>query len=136
MLDEYPGCEFGSLHSSREECFDIVYAVTPYLAIPDNCISLTVCYMYRGIGGNFSTHYYDNEKNYVDYYANSVKTKRTISIKAGTFKYVRMNFNLLEIDNCYIYDETNGQYLWKGKSVGGVILNQFYGGCAAERTAA
>lgn len=136
VLDEYPGCEFGFLRASRDEYFDIVYAVTPFLSIPDNCISLTLCYMYQAITGNYATHFYNNEKNYIAYYSNNVNTKRTLSIDAGSYKYVRMCFNLLEIDHCYIYDETNGQYLWKGKSVGGVILNHFLGSCGLERSAA
>lgn len=95
--------------------------------------------MYKAISGNYATHFYDNGKNYIAYYSNNVNTKRTISIEAGTYKYVRLCFNLLEIDNCYIYDETNGQYLWKGKSVGWGgkwLIFILLGGCSAERSAA
>lgn len=41
---------------------------------------------------------------------------RTVTIKA-TSTQVKATFATAHLDDAYIYDNTNGKYLWKGKNV-------------------
>lgn len=55
----------------------------------------------------------------------------------GNYIGLAISFRMADIESCYVINNKTGEYIFRGKSVGGgVILNQFYGGCAAERTAA
>ena len=35
----------------------------------------------------------------------------------SSYKYIRICVNIDDIDNCYIKDVTNNNYIWKGKNV-------------------
>jgi hypothetical protein len=58
---------------------------------------------------------YNENLNKVDYW-NGESTARTIRTKTTT-RFIKACFPASDIDNSYIYDETNGKYLWKGKNV-------------------
>ena len=53
------------------------------------------------------------------YYSYSGRNSNPFSVVIGNdaLKYVRMCFKTSEMANCYIYDETDGVYLWKGSEV-------------------
>lgn len=90
-------------------------AITPAVDIPSNCTSLTLCYKLRAygvfIGAKVSNDSSVNQYNY------TTNQKRTVTPSAGLYKTISMTINLDEIDDCYIKDNTNNQYLWKGKNV-------------------
>ena len=120
-IDEYEGVVFGfhcNKGSSSSFSFDTitdVMAITPAVDIPSNCTSLTLCYKLRGygtfIGAKVSNDSSVNQYNY------TTNQKRTVTHSAGLYKTISMTINLDEIDDCYIKDNTNNQYLWKGKNV-------------------
>ena len=58
---------------------------------------------------------YNENLNKVDYW-NGEGIARTIRTKTTT-RFIKACFPASDIDNSYIYDETNGKYLWKGKNV-------------------
>lgn len=120
-IDEYEGVVFGfhcNKGSASSQTFDTitdVMAITPALDIPSNCTSLTLCYKLRAygafIGAAVSTGSSVNQYNY------TTSQQRTVTLSAGLYKTISMTLNLDEIDDCYIKDNTNNQYLWKGKNV-------------------
>jgi hypothetical protein len=58
---------------------------------------------------------YNENLNKVDFWEGE-STARTIRTKTTT-RFIKACFPASDIDNSYIYDETNGKYLWKGKNV-------------------
>lgn len=58
---------------------------------------------------------YDIDMKYIDYWG-ALRNPRKIHIKNNTFK-IKATFATEYLDYAYIYDETNGVYLWKGKYV-------------------
>lgn len=59
--------------------------------------------------------WFDENKVYGGYWM-LTSDPRTITF-ATHYKYLRLTMNANQIDNCYIYDATNGNYLWAGKNV-------------------
>lgn len=118
-IDEYEGVVFG-FHcnkgsSSSFNTITDVMAITPAVDIPSNCTSLTLCYKLRAYGSFIGAKVSDgssvNQYNYI------TNQERTVTPSAGLYKTISMTINLDEIDDCYIKDNTNNQYLWKGKNV-------------------
>lgn len=145
VLDEYPGVEFGILsnaHSGYPMQISIPLVYSPWVDVPSNCTSITICY-YIGtfiyntvvclqiLRGDDTVGYY----NVISTNLNS----RTIEKPSLGWQKVRMGMNLDRIDDCYIKDNTNNVYLWKGKNVvGGVVSNLIINSlcCLNERRAA
>ena len=50
-----------------------------------------------------------------DYWSASANP-RTVTIKSSSTQ-VKASFSTANLDDAYIYDNTNGKYLWKGKNV-------------------
>ena len=114
VLDQYDGWDFGIISYSRK-LFGVAVAVSPYIAVPSNC---TIIRYVLGCDLRPADLIYYNDSFGQIGYANINSGDLTRTPVSGT-AYVRVCVDLDRIDNCYIYDKTNGQYLWKGKSVGG-----------------
>lgn len=113
-IDEYEGVEFG-FHCNKGDTITDVMAITPAVDIPSNCTSLTLCYKLRAYGTFIGARVSDGSSvNQYNYTTNQI---RTVTPMAGQYKTISMTINLDEIDDCYIKDNTNNQYLWKGKNV-------------------
>ena len=84
-----------------------------FLPISGNC-SLTICTA-RTIQGNRVT-IYNEAKQYVDYW-NLSSPSRTINISNAAAKYIRVPFRTVWLDDCYIKNNTTGEYLFKGVNV-------------------
>lgn len=109
-LDEYPGCEFGV---ALQILIVMPLGITPAVQVPNNCTklgfySLTSPYM-RAVGFSGQT--------IATSWTMEPSSEKEARFTAGTYTAVQMTFNVDEIDNCYIKDKTNNQYLWKGKNV-------------------
>ena len=59
---------------------------------------------------------YKSTGEWVDYWDAKNGISRTISISTNS-SLLKATFRIDCVDNAYIYDETNGKYLWKGKNV-------------------
>lgn len=117
-IDEYEGVEFGFHCNKGAMSFDTitdVMAITPAVDIPSNCTSLTLCYKLRAYGVFIGARVSDGSS--VNQYNYTTNQQRTVTPSAGVYKTISMTINLDEIDDCYIKDNTNNQYLWKGKNV-------------------
>jgi len=110
MQDDYPGCEFGVV---LQDPVVMPLGMTPVVQVPNNCAklgfySLTSPQM-RAAGLSGQT--------IAILWTMYASEEREVSFTAGTYTAVQMTINIDEIDNCYIKDKTNNQYLWKGKNV-------------------
>ena len=117
-IDEYEGVVFGFHCNKGGPSFDTitdVMAITPAVDIPSNCTSLTLCYKLRAYGVFIGARVSDGSS--VNQYNYTANQQRTVTPSAGVYKTISMTINLDEIDDCYIKDNTNNQYLWKGKNV-------------------
>lgn len=118
MQDDYPGFEFGVFASTYELIHPI--CVTDYIEVPSTCASIKVMHYCNDstIRSGFSAHLYDSNKAYTAAILyNNPSSSKSESITAGQSAYIRATLNLDKIDDCYIYDNTNGAYLWKGKNI-------------------
>ena len=113
MQDDYPGCEFGIAIGTRLPAM-MPFAMTPKVEVPSNCASLRfVSYStsdVRALGFNGDTP----STSWTMVAAANGKLQ---NITAGSFTHVQMCFNIDYIDDCFIEDTTNNQYLWKGKNI-------------------
>lgn len=58
--------------------------------------------------------WYDANYQFVDYWSMNGTTTRTAS---ANVRYIRVCFYIADIDDSYIYDNTNAKYLFKGKNI-------------------
>jgi len=109
----YEGVEFG--YAFNNTVLKAQLGLSPEVTIPSNCTSLTLCHkmnfpttlvVAKEIGGSL-------------YVTHNGSTNKTFNPSQSGYggKVIRMNFNLAQIDACYIKDDTNGTYLWKGNNV-------------------
>ena len=59
---------------------------------------------------------YDSTEKWVDFWDARGGISRTITISSNS-SLLKATFRIDYVDNAYIYDETNGKYLWKGANV-------------------
>ena len=87
---------------------------SPLIAIPSGCTSIR---FNAGTTGtrNYALFMYDSNKAYKAYYDYS-SADRQVSVVSGA-AYVRLSVDRAYQDSCYMYDVTNGQYIWKGVSI-------------------
>lgn len=115
MTEDYPGFGFGVLSTSSNK-LTVPTALSPLIDIPSNCASLTVAYKFPTNTAVGIMHVFTNSV-YKDQWGATSNNSRTIPITAGKFDQCIIMVNLDEIDNCYLKDNTNNTYLWKGKNV-------------------
>lgn len=89
------------LPAEGSHTFTIVYAVSRNLEVP---------IVYATDYGEF-----DDRKEWVTGSPNSFKTANLAARVNRT--YVRFAVWVADIDNCYLRDDTTGEYIWKGKNV-------------------
>lgn len=113
MQDDYPDVDFGV--ASVRTFYTFPSCVLPMVEVPSNCTSITVYHKVPN-GCNFAVLYNTSQNPTVNYPSQGGNT-RTFAMAAGTYGYMRCTINLDYIDDCYIKDDTNDTYLWKGKNV-------------------
>lgn len=62
----------------------------------------------------FRLCYYDESQQSVDYWGMNGTTTRTAG---ANVRYIRVCFYIADIDDSYVYDNTNAKYLFKGKNI-------------------
>ena len=95
------------------------YCVSSY--IPTNG-ALRITIRWASAPADFSTISAMNEylEGYVyrDYWAFRTEAMRTVNLTGGAnSKFIRVCFPIDSLDDCYVKDETNDVYLWKGANV-------------------
>lgn len=87
---------------------------SPMFAIPSGCTSIR---FNAGVTGssNYALFYFDSNKAYKAYY-NYNSADRVVSVTSGS-AFVRLSVPRGYEATSYIYDVTNGQYIWKGTGV-------------------
>ena len=97
---------------------DSSMCITEYFPVPTGCTNVTV---YPGGTGSVACsvmHEYDANKSYLSYWGNASGAERTFDFDyPAQIKYIRATFVIAQIDNCYIIDNTHGQYIYRGKNV-------------------
>ena len=95
------------------------YCVSPYLSISDiKGHYLTFCYNYNS-GSITNICFYDSNKSFISglYYTATLKDIRPITIGDSSswdnVEFVRVCISLNNFSNCYLLDETTGEYILK-----------------------
>lgn len=115
VVDNYEGFDFGIVVSTAGVIKSGIFVMTPYIAVPSNCAKIRVKTGYTQAGALYII-LYSSSKTVKDHFSPNANPKE-ISFTAGQIGYVRCTMLLSELDNCYVYDVTNGSYLWKGDNV-------------------
>ena len=91
---------------------------SPYFELPAGCQNITFISgsaMVPDTWNRVALAFYDSNKDFISGNAGGT-TAITVAIPSNT-AYIRMGMERSARNNCYIYDETNSQYLWKGINV-------------------
>jgi len=75
--------------------------------------SITWSIAYAGFGGNMN--YYKSDGAWLDYNTPG-SPARTVNVPSAA-RYIRAEFRTKLLDDCYIYNNTTGEYLFKGVNV-------------------
>lgn len=93
------------------------YSVTFCIEVdPYHTITYSGGFVYDGTDGNEMMTCLNQNYHYVTYY-NALANPRTININNANVKYVRLTIKNSELANCYIHDDTDDVYLWRGSDV-------------------
>lgn len=60
---------------------------------------------------------YNSNKTFVDYWNTGTEIRTVLLTGRYQTRYIRASLNVNVLDDCYIYDDTNNIYLWKGINV-------------------
>ena len=92
------------------------WSAIEYLDVPAGCTNITI-ETGQADPGHDCLCEYDADRNYLSYWG-AGENPRTFSFDyPNQIRFVRATFLASAIDNCYIYDNSNHQYIWKGKNV-------------------
>ena len=86
---------------------------SPMYEIPAGCT--TIQFNSGTTGSNYGLFFFDSNKAYKGYYHYN-SADRQVSVVAGS-TYVRLSVDRAYQNTCYLYDVTNGAYIWKGINV-------------------
>lgn len=89
---------------------------TKVFDIPSGCTSIRFdANGGSGSGSNCTLYLYQSNGNLSTWYGYNT-ADRVVSVPANATK-VRMSMGISQLQNCYIYDVTHQQYIWKGQNV-------------------
>ena len=117
-IDEYEGVVFGAGFSAS--ILERVFVATPFLEIPSNCTSITIHFTNIVNKGMYGPRHilYNANKGFVSYWnQTNYASEFTKTMTAGAYAYLRVTLDCDLIDDSFVRDNTNNQYLWKGKNV-------------------
>lgn len=83
--------------------------------IPEGCTSIRFNAGVVQTSENYSLLFVDATGTLTEYYSH-LSADRVVAVPANSAK-MRMSMDKALMDSCYIYDETNGAYIWKGQNV-------------------
>lgn len=117
-IDKYEGFVFGVGLGAviLERCL----VVTPFIAIPSNCASITIHFSDTAVKGlyNVRQQLYNASKTWTGYMQQTNNSSDyTFAVTAGQYAYIRATLDCDYLDEAYIKDNTNNTYLWKGENV-------------------
>lgn len=94
--------------------------VSAFLPILSSCRSFTCKFSSSGEAeSDCSLNMYNESQSYLDYWlANS--NPRTITYTRTDVRYLRATFKTAALDDCYIYDNTNSVFIFKGANVSSI----------------
>ena len=100
----------GRLYDYRNCC------LSPAFSVPSNCTQIRFrCH--NTTNSDLTIGFWKPDGSYSSYYTYNAMD-RVVSVSANARGgFVRLSAAWADIDNCYIYDVTNGQYIWKGINV-------------------
>lgn len=114
IMEEYEGFDFGV--TINNVLITSPTAISPMIDIPNDCENFTVRHYLPqspiAVRGYRSAGTYASYKPY-----GSADITTFGNINHTTMAKVQICINLDRIDDCYIKDDTNNVYLWKGKNV-------------------
>lgn len=85
-------------------------------AVPGSCGSIRFKAASSTLGEQAQAlMFFDANGDYLDWFAYNT-ADRVISVPSGA-AFVRLSVTVADVDDCYIYDGTNGNYIWKGVNV-------------------
>lgn len=118
MMEQYEGFVFGLGLGAviLERCL----VATPFIEIPATCASITVHFSDTALKGlyNVRQQLYNASKTWTGSITQTNNASDyTFSITVGQYAYLRATLDCDYLDEAYIKDNTNNQYLWKGKNV-------------------
>ena len=92
------------------------YCATPYIPISPATRNLSINVGWTGTAYNAILLYKAGDV-YYDYFRAGTTMPRTISLSQATVG-MRLTFSITNLEQCYVYDNTNGKYLvYQGKVV-------------------
>ena len=102
--------------AAENKLADNAWALTKFIEIPNGSTSIKV---YAGSTDSAKKlAMYDVNKAYKDYYGHTPDPRTITTQNLGTiWKFLRNSIPLNKIDDCYVKDETNNTYLFKGFNV-------------------
>ncbi len=117
-VDPLEGWEVGYRQSGGGDGIvaDANFIRSPFLTIPNGCTEIYIYHPTNISVGN-RMRYYNSNKEYMDFSPQyGINTSTAFNVPTNS-AYLRVSFLIECIDNCYIKDDTNNQYIWKGKNV-------------------
>lgn len=88
---------------------------TPLFEIPQGCSTIQFNAGTVQSGESYALMFLNSNKAYMDYW-NYNTADRVVSVPSGAV-YMRMAMPRDTVNDCYIYDVTNSQYIWKGFNI-------------------
>lgn len=126
------------LSNINQEIAGSSYCITSYIPVSGiSEHSITFCYMLTRSDNN-NICLYKSDKSFTTgwYYAQNKDTSRTVTVSASfaDTAYIRMTCDVNDLPYCYIYDNTTGEYIFKGSDLldelninNNISLNYFRG---------
>lgn len=92
------------------------WATSEFIEVPYGCRNITI-ETGRGESGHDCLCEYGEDYGYLSYWG-AGENPRTFNFDyPNDIRYIRATFLTSAIDNCYIYDNTHGQYIFKGSNI-------------------
>lgn len=87
-----------------------------YLEVPEGCTNITI---ETGLasGDHDCLCEYDSNRGYLSYWGAGANPRTFNFDYPNAIKYIRVTFLSSALGNCYVYDNTHGQYILKGANV-------------------
>lgn len=91
------------------------WIITPYIKIPAECKNITI--ESGGTQANECLEEYDSNLGYLSYWGGGSNPRTFNFDYPGSIAYVRATFNMANLANCYIKDNTHNVYIFRGGNV-------------------
>lgn len=111
------GVSFRRVSNSTQTYANADYAVTFCIEVdPYHTLTFSGGFVYDGTDGHEIMIWLSENYKYVGYY-NTTSNPKTVNINNANVKYIRLTIKNSELGNCYVHDDTDNVYLWRGDEV-------------------